>query len=112
MSASWGPARWRWSKRRASRAPAAARCGGAAGGGRSSGGICARGGAALCSGADLEPLSHLGPPPLPRPRPRPRPPPPLQLVVVKTFKPGAIASAEDFREMLMESAKLARLAHP
>jgi hypothetical protein len=34
------------------------------------------------------------------------------LVVVKTYKPGVIATAEDFRELLMEAGKLSRLSHP
>jgi hypothetical protein len=33
-------------------------------------------------------------------------------VVVKAYKPDVIATPEDFRELLMEAGKLARLAHP
>jgi hypothetical protein len=33
-------------------------------------------------------------------------------LVVKTFKPGVISTPEDFRELLLEAGKLARLDHP
>jgi len=33
-------------------------------------------------------------------------------VVVKSYKPSVVASPEDFRELLMEAGKLARLHHP
>jgi hypothetical protein len=33
-------------------------------------------------------------------------------VVCKAYKPGVIATPEDFRELLLEAGKLARLSHP